>query len=154
MTPVNVMNGEQLLVQIETAPGSGVYEADCLINTDRGIKFTSSITKDVIPFCDDPASPAWVQATKDGLEAQVTGAGMTHIDSVPFWFGYFKDPDSRNCRVKVNAPGGMYWQGKLTCSDFEPATGTRKKKTTASVTLQSDGEMVLYNNDGTLYVWA
>lgn len=153
MTAVNVFNGEQLLVQIETAPGSGAYDADCLINTQRGIKFSSSIQEDLIPDCDNPGDPAWVQLAKDGLKAEISGTGKTHVNSVPFWFNFFRKDVTLKCRVKINVAGGVIWQGGFKCSDFD-AGGDRKKKVESQVSLKSDGEVVLLNADGTPYVFA
>lgn len=144
-TPVKVLNGEQLLVQIGNGAEPEVFTADCLINTDRGIQFSSDTTEDVIPYCDAPDTPAWKQVTKDGLSATITGSGKLNTPSVSDWNDWFIGDDSKNCRVLLNgvslANGGGYWAGAFKLTQWE-VTGTRKQKAEVSVTLVSDGPVV------------
>lgn len=142
-TPVKAFNGEQMLVQVETTPGSGVFEHDCLINTERGIDFSSDVGTSVVPFCDEPTEPGWKEVTIDGLQATVSGSGIAHSASIEAWFNWFKSGDTKNCRVFINVPaanGGGYWAGAFNLSAFQ-VTGTRREKSTTSVTLISSGEV-------------
>ena len=142
MTPVNSVNGERLLVQIgDGATPTETFAASCLINTERGIQFTSSTNDAVIPDCENPENPAFVERIKDHPTAAINGAGMLHTSSVDEWFAWYLSQDTNNVRVKVDvsaANGGGYWEGAFLLTDFE-VTGTRKEKATASITLQSSG---------------
>jgi hypothetical protein len=144
-TPVEVFNGEQLLIQLESAPGSGVFDHDCLINTTRGIKFSANVITSVIPTCETPEDPAWNSTEKDGLGAAIDGAGKVHLSSVTKWFNFFKNKDTINIKVKVNKVGGVTWTGAYHCMQFD-VSGTRKEKADAVVALVSDGEVTIADN--------
>lgn len=142
-TPVKAMNGEQLLVQIGDGGSPETFVHDCLINTDRGIQFQSNTTDSLVPFCDEPESPGWLERSKDGLNATISGAGMLHTTSVKDWFLWYKSDDTKTVRVRVNvtgANGGGWWQGEFLLTEFQ-VTGQRKEKATVSVTLLSSGEV-------------
>jgi hypothetical protein len=141
-TPVDVLNGEQLLVQIGDGASPEEFVADCLINTDRGIQFSTDTTEDVIPYCDEPDTPGWKTITKDGLQATINGSGKLHTTSVSEWFTWMASDDAKNCRVILNgvalAKGGGYWAGAFKLTAFE-VSGQRKQNAECSVTLVSDG---------------
>lgn len=144
MANVKYMNGTQLLVQISDGADPEVFAHDCLINTSRGIAFSSDESREVIPDCDNPDDPAWSVLNKDGLSATVTGSGMLHTASVETWFNWFNSDTAKNCRILVNvsaANGGGYWAGAFKLTSME-VTGERNAKAQISVTLGSDGALV------------
>lgn len=138
MTTVNGRTGAQLIVQIGNGASPEVFTADCLINTTRGIAFSSSTQEDIVPDCDNPEDPAWVEITKDGLKATVTGAGKLHVDSIATWDDWFASDDAKNVRFLVSSKG--YWQGAFKLTEWTPADNPdRKEKVNASITLASHG---------------
>src|SRR5690606_5262328 len=94
MAIVKSMSGTSLLVQIGDGASPEVFAADCLINTDRGISFSSDENRQIIPDCDNPDDPAWQTLDKDGLTATISGAGMLHTASVPDWNDWFNSNDA------------------------------------------------------------
>lgn len=142
MAPVKTINGTQLLVQIGDGASPEVFAADCLINTDRGISFSSDTNEFIVPDCDSPDDPAWKETTKDGLAAAITGGGMLHSSSIPDWHDWFISKDTKNVRVLMNnvslANGGGHWAGAFHLTSWE-LSGTRNEKATVSVTLASSG---------------
>lgn len=147
MSAVQVFNGSQLLVQLETAPGSGVYAHDCLINTSRGIKFAADVVTTPVIDCDEPDEPAWNQTEKSALGASIDGAGKTHVASVTDWFNWFKSKDTRRARVKINVAGGVTWEGAWHCTAFDAVGSDNKVKVESTVALVADGEVTLVAND-------
>lgn len=139
---IETLDGQQLLIQIEKVPGSGNFEHDCLINAERSIEFSADAIQTVVAKCTDPNAPAWKRTQKDGLTAAISGEGMTHISSLPFFDSWFRGADAYRVRARINKPGvDWYWQGSFHCMNFRPAGGTRKQVATASVALVSDGEV-------------
>lgn len=137
------INGEKLLVQIGDGASPEVFTHDCLINTERGIAFSNSLSESINPDCDTPENPAWIDREKDSLSATVSGSGTLHTTSTETWFDWFKSPDPKNIRVLVDvtgANGGGYWSGAFHLTSFE-ITGTRKEKATVSVSMASDGAL-------------
>lgn len=143
MAAVKTLNGEKLLVQIGDGASPETFTHDCLINTERGIAFSADTQEFIVPDCAAPEDPAWKVIEKDGLSASISGAGMLHTSSVETWFDWFKDADTKNVRVKIDvagADGGGYWEGAFHLTGME-ITGTRKEKSTVSVTLASSGAL-------------
>lgn len=142
MAIVKSMSGTSLLVQIGDGAEPEVFAADCLINTDRGITFSSDENRQIIPDCDNTDDPAWQTLDKDGLTATISGAGMLHTSSVPDWNDWFNSNDAKNVRVLLNgvtlANGGGHWAGKFKLTSWE-VTGARNGRAEVTVTLGSDG---------------
>jgi len=145
MAQVDVVNGEKLLIMIGDGASPEVFSHPCLINTDRGISFSSSLTQELIPDCDSPEDPAWQSAEKDGLSANINGAGMLDVASIEEFYDWFTSPDTKNVKVKVDKTGGSTWTGAFHLTEFS-ISGTRKSKATASLTLVSDGEVTRADN--------
>jgi hypothetical protein len=145
MVAVKTLNGESLLIKIETAPGSGIFVHDCLINTDRSLSLEADVQDILVPDCDDPTLPGWKQRLKDGLSGEISGAGRMHTVSLKTWYTWFNGDAAKNVRVETNgvtgANGGGYVAGafKLTAYSW---TGTRKQLSDVEVTLQSHGPLV------------
>lgn len=140
--PVPKVTGSKLLVQIGDGADPEVFTHDCLINTKRGIQFSSETNEFIQPDCDNPDDPAWKSVTKDGLQAKITGAGMLYTSSVEDWWNWYKGDIGKNVRFNLNvgAPaGGGYWAGSFKLTDFEVTSDGNKDQSTANVSLVSDG---------------
>lgn len=146
MALVDVVNGEKLLILVgDGATPTEVFDHPCLINTDRGISFASSLTQELIPDCDNPDDPAWMTAEKDGLSATVNGAGMLDVASIETFDDWFRSGDTKNVKVKVDKTGGSTWTGAFHLSEWS-ISGTRKSKATVSLTLVSSGVVTRADN--------
>ena len=119
-----------------------MFAIDCLINAERGIAFSSDTNEQIVPDCDNPDDPAWKEVTKDGLSAQISGAGILHTPSISDMFDWLASDDAKNCRVLLNsvvlADGGGHWAGAFKLTAFE-VTGSPKEKATNTLTLVSHG---------------
>lgn len=143
MALAETMNGEKLLIQIGDGATTEVFAHPCLVNTDRGIQFSSDTSDNLLVDCLNPSDPAWYEREKDGLSATVNGSGKLHTSSIAMFFNWWKGADPKNVRIKVDvtsAKGGGYWQGAFHCTEFE-VSGTRKEKAETSITLISTGPL-------------
>ena len=138
MAAVDVINGEKILIQIGDGETVETFAHPCLINTERGIQFSSSTTQEVVPDCGDPTLPAWVSTEVDGLNATISGSGMLDVASIEEFYAWFESGANKNVKVKVDKTGGRTWTGAYKLTEFG-VTGTRKSKATCSITLVSDG---------------
>jgi hypothetical protein len=149
MTAVKTLAGESLLIQIgDGATPTETFTHDCLINTDRGISFSSDVTDVIVPDCDDPEAPAFKQRFIDGLSGDVSGAGILHTASVETWFNWFVSGDSKNVRVNQNvagALGGGYFAAAYKLASFS-ISGARKNLSTCEVSLVSTGAVTWVDN--------
>ncbi|WP_181592016.1 phage tail tube protein [Mesorhizobium atlanticum] len=137
MAPVPRVTGSKLLVQIGDGATPENFDHDCLINTKRGVKFTSETNETVMPDCNNPEDPAWKSVTKDGLQATISGAGMLYAASLGKWWAWYNSDDAKNIRFNVTPAG--YWQGAFKLTDFEVTADGNKDTATTTQTLVSDG---------------
>jgi hypothetical protein len=137
MTAVPKITGSKLLVQIGDGASPETFAHDCLINTKRGIQFTSETNETIMPDCDNPDDPAWKSVTKDGFQATISGAGMLYAASIGEWWAWFDSDDAKNIRFNVTPAG--YWQGAFKLTQFEVTGDGNKDVATSNVTLVSDG---------------
>ena len=128
--------GTQLLIKIETAPGSGVFAHPCLINAKRGIKFTTSTNKVIVPDCDNPDDPAWQTVIKDAISASIDGAGKNDKASVSVYDAWLRSPDGKAVQVWLGTYG--YWQGTFQLTNYE-LSGDRGNVVENTIALESDG---------------
>jgi predicted secreted protein len=141
MTAITKLRGTQLYIKVSN--GDGTYSHPCLINTKRGLKFSSSTNKSIIPDCDNPDDPAWQEAIKDALSASIDGSGKldNKAATITFYDTWFRSPDAKTVQVWLGTVG--YWQGDFQLTGWE-VTGDRNDNADASVTLESDGELAAF----------
>lgn len=146
MAPVPKVLGSKLLVQIgDGGSPTEVFATKCFINTQRGIQFQSETGESIQPDCDNPDDPAWKTTTKDGLSASVNGAGRIFTADTEFFWNWFKQAATKNCRINVNvvgASGGGYWAGAFHLTGFElGAEGLKENIEVSGISLVSDGAL-------------
>lgn len=140
MTAISDLRGTQLYIKVGDGAAPETFAHPCLINTKRGIKFTSSTNKVIVPDCDNPEDPAWSEAIKDSLGASIDGAG-THDNkaaTVSFYDAWFRSKDPRNVQVWLGTMG--YWGGAFQLTNWE-ISGDRNDNAQVSITLESDGAL-------------
>ena len=141
MAAAQELPGRQLLIKFGDGETPEVFTTKCLINTDRGIVWSTETQRGVTPDCDNPEDPGWQWAEIDGLMATINGAGTLNIPDIPFFDTWFRSGESKNIQVWVGTVG--YWPGAFKLSGWE-VTGQRNGKAQASVTIESDGEVSAY----------
>lgn len=138
MTAVPRVTGSKLLVQIGDGASPETFAHDCLINTQRGIQFTSERNEVIMPDCDNPDDPAWKDVELDGFQATINGAGMLYAASIEDWWNWYVSGAAKNVRFNITATG--YWEGAFKLPEFNPAAADSNKDTaTCTVTLVSTG---------------
>lgn len=145
MAQAKTMNGSQLLVQVGDGADPEVFAQGCLINTSRGIAFSSSATETQVPDCDDPDLPTWIERAIDGLSAEVTGEGVLDTTNLQSYWDWFKSGEAKNIRVAVNVPGasgGGHWAMRAVLTSWSVNGAERRGKVASSLTMQSDGPVV------------
>lgn len=130
------IKGTSLLIEVGDGASPEVFAHPCGINAKRGIKFSCSSNKIVIPDCDNPDDPAWTEVIKDALSATIDGAGKLDLASVPTFDAWFRDPDPKN--VKVHLVGKGYWLGAFQLTAWD-VNGDRATYAEATLTLEVSG---------------
>ena len=145
MAGPSVLSGEKILILIGDGASPEVFAHPCLINAERGITFGSSTNPEVVPDCDDPSAPGWVQTEVDGLNATINGSGMHDVGSTEEFFAWYESGESRNVKVKEDKVGGSTFTGAFKLTEYNFA-GNRKAKATGGITLVSDGPVTRADN--------
>lgn len=135
------IRGTQLMIKIGDAASPEVFSHPCLINTKRGIQFQSSANKVIIPDCDNPDDPAWVQVIKDQLSASISGAGVLDTADVADYDAWFNSDDAKNVEIWLGAIGK--WTGSFKLTSWE-VNGDRNQNAEVTLTLESHGALAAY----------
>lgn len=141
MAEPTTITGDQILIQVEMVAASGTYAHPCLINTDRGVQWSSNVISELVPDCADPSAPAWNRTEVDGLSATINGSGMYDLASEEDFYDWYTSGASKSVKVKTGTTGGSTYTGDFKLTEFG-VTGARKTRATASITLVSDGPIV------------
>lgn len=143
MADAETMRGTKLLIKIGDGATPEVFTHNCSINGARSMTLSAGTNETSVPDCDDPDLMAWVGREKVSLSAQIQGAGVLNTPDIPFFDGYFRSPDPKNCRVVVDVPGadgGGYWAGAFHLTEFA-VDGDRGTKANFAATMVSDGSV-------------
>lgn len=141
MADIDIPSGAQLLVQIGDGATPEVFSTKCMINTSRGINWSSQVTQTPVVDCDNPEEPAWLDTDVDGLGCTITGAGRHNVGDEDFFDAWFISGDSKNVRFKINKTGGSYWQGAFKLTEWGLSAADRKDKGESTITLMSSGRV-------------
>lgn len=144
MARPKTLKGSKLLLLL----GNGgdpteTFAAPCGL-TSRGINFSKATNDATVPDCDDPEAPSWQERSVVSLSGTISGSGVLALEAMPTWREFFFSTDSRNVRVKLDAPladNGGYFEGAFHCTTFN-VTGNVGEKIQVEIELQNDGEVV------------
>lgn len=136
---LNPLRGTQLYIKVgDGATPTETFTHPCLINTKRGITFSSNANKVIVPDCDNPDDPAWNQVIKDALSAAIAGAGTLNTDDVAFYDAWFRSPNAKNVQVWLGTRG--YWQGAFQLTGWA-VSGDRNVNSDVTISLESHGAL-------------
>ncbi len=117
-----------------------VYAAPCGF-TSKSLSLTKNLTDVNLPDCDDPDAVSWVGRDAESLSASVSGEGVLASESVETWLDAWEDSDAIPVKIEVEfAAKTVTWTGLMHVSTFT-AGAEQGGRVTASVELQSDGEL-------------
>jgi hypothetical protein len=143
--PVKYASGVLLLVMVGDGGSPEVFTAFCTINAVRTLVGDTKTNDFNIPDCTDQDALGWLAREKISIEYTVTGQGILNTPDVIEFSEWLADTASRNCQIVVdvpNADGGVVFAGPFHLTHFE-LTGDRGTKMEATLTLISDGEIVV-----------
>lgn len=141
MTKPTTLTFGKFLIKVGDGADPEVFSAPCGLTT-KSFNQTASSQETVVPSCDQPDAPAYVERAIDALSAEISGSGVLAAESIDVWRDFFESGESKNCRVYLDVPladNGGYWQGAFVLTQFNVGA-ERGKKVSVEVTLQSDGE--------------
>jgi predicted secreted protein len=141
MALADTIRGNQILINVGDGADPEVFAHPCLINTSRGISFTTQNNQVIIPDCSNPSDPAWTQTIKESMSAAINGAGTLNVPDVETYFNWLKSPNSKNVQAVVGTVSpvlGGYFAAAFDLTEFE-ITGDRGGLAEVSLSMASNG---------------
>ena len=140
MARAQTANFHQMVLEVETAPGSGTYAKLCGM-TSRGINRQHNMQTSEVPDCDDESLPAAVERAVQSSEVTISGSGVWASQSHETMLDWWYDGQTKQIRVQhVNAAVGdtEYETGNayLVSISNQAERGT---KVTAEIAIEFDG---------------
>jgi hypothetical protein len=130
----------EFLVLVESADSPGVFLAPCGLTT-KGFNQTANMQETIVPDCDDPDAPAYVERAVQSLSSEIPGDGILAEEAFPVWQGWFDSAASRRVQIYPMGQSGGFYSGSFLLSQFN-ATVARGEKVKAQITLVSDGQWI------------
>jgi hypothetical protein len=141
MADVGIIEGELLTVQIGDGGSPETFTHPCLINTDRGISFTTNMTETEVPDCSSPSMPAKIVRKARSFDFTISGAGKVDKTSVFAFIQWAQNGVAKNVQVVQNvtgANGGWTGAGSALLQAFE-VSGSRGDYQNVTLTIVPAG---------------
>jgi len=145
MTKPATLLGTSLFIKI----GDGAAEDESfahpvMINTDRGLQFSTSGQEDYVYDPADPDAPAWADFYKTGMSLQVSGSGKLDLASLDDYFTWLASDDAKNAQIWFGGATAPHIDGGLKLTDFQVTGpgGTGRTTCTVSLTFRSHGALI------------
>lgn len=118
-----------------------VYAAPCGF-TSKTLTLTKNLEDVQVPDCDDPDKVDWLGRDATSLAMSISGEGVLASESVETWLDAWENVESVPVKVEVEFPAKtITWTGNMHVESVE-ATAPNGTRVTATISMQSDGEMV------------
>jgi predicted secreted protein len=137
------LSAAKLLIQLGDGASPEVFSAPCGLIT-KGINFSAEASDTLVPDCDDPDLPSWIERQIRSLSAGISGSGVLATAAFPIWQAYFFSGAAKNARVKIDttlANNGGHFAGSFVLTSFN-ITGELGDKIQVEIEMASDGEVV------------
>jgi hypothetical protein len=131
---------EEMILDVETTPGSGVYTPICGMN-DVTITRTANIDSAEVPDCDDESLPLAVEKQVRSIEVSVSATGVWARSSQDMLKAWFYSSATKNVRIRDTAAAVGDAEIESGAALLASLTNTRTKgqKVSAEIELQFDG---------------
>lgn len=131
---------EEMILDVETSAGSGVYAPICGL-TDVTITRTANVDSAEVPDCDDESLPLSVEKQVRSIEVTVSGTGVWARSSQDMLKAWFYSSATKNIRIRDTAAASGDAEIEAGPALLTTLTNTRTKgqKVSAELELQFDG---------------
>lgn len=110
--------------------------------TSKSFSRSKTLSDIIIPDCDDPDHPVWLERDVISLSSTINGEGVLSKTALPYWEQAFDSGESFECEIEMQYLDGEsdLYIGRFHIESLE-ITGSQGERVTISVTMQSDGEV-------------
>ena len=140
MARATTENFHEMVVEVETTPGSGVYSKMCGL-TGNALNRTHNMQTTEVPDCDDESLPAAVERAVQSSEIVLSGTGVWAAQSHGTMMSWWYSGATKNIRVghlKANPGDTEYESGPAYLTTLNHSR-ERGQKVTAEIEIQFDG---------------
>src|SRR6266498_1564147 len=110
--------------------------------TTKTFALAGATTDQVVPDCDTPDNPAWIQRIVRSLSSQVGGSGLMANENWATWRDWCLGGLAKNVRIVVELPSSPgYFYGSYLLTSFELSGTLNNGKIETTIQLQSDGQV-------------
>lgn len=139
MAIITPLLGEQLLIQVGNGASPEVYSAPALINTTRGITWsTSTESEELIDLADQSATAITARYAK-ATDWKIDGAGMVSKADLKEYLLWAATPKARSIKVTDAATGASWTMTGSAILTQLQVSGERRKASTVQISLESAG---------------
>jgi len=138
--PITLPYSKMLFLIGDGATPTEVFEAPCGL-TSKGFDLNAASNDVLVPDCDDPEAPAWLERATRSLSGQITGNGILAVESFDLWRDWALSGLPKNARVQLEGTGLGYYAGSFLLTKFTLSAALGDKVQT-DITLDSDGQII------------
>ncbi|HEY0011557.1 MAG TPA: phage tail tube protein [Allosphingosinicella sp.] len=139
MAYISPVLGDQLLVKIGDGAATEVFTHPALINTSRGVSFSTNVESDELVDLADQSAPAQTVRRVRSTDCKIDGAGMLHAPDTKEWLDWAQGGEIKNIKV---TDGNWVITGPFVLTSFQ-VTGERLKSSTCQITLEQAGAVTI-----------
>jgi len=136
--------GTKLLILVGNGATPEVFGEPCGLTT-KAMATTAASNDILVPDCDNPDDPAWLQREITSLSREITGQGVLAQSAVETYDDWITSGEAKNTKVKINGTGWYTWAGAARLTRFN-ITGQRGDKVMVDLTIVSDGAWTRADN--------
>ncbi|MCB5412250.1 phage tail protein [Pseudogemmobacter faecipullorum] len=110
--------------------------------TSKSFSRSKTFGETNVPACPDEDKPSWTERDVQSMTSSISGDGVLMKSAVATWEAALASVESIECEVELVYPDGdsELYTGFYHLESFE-ITGTKGERVTASIAMQSDGEV-------------
>lgn len=142
MALIQPLFGQQIVIQVGNGASPEVFAAPNLINTSRGMAFSTAVESDELVNLADQSAPAQMVRRIKSTDFKVDGAGMVHKPDVLAYLQWVTSGLPKNVKV---TDGTWTITGPFVLTSFQ-VTGERLKSSECSISLEQAGELTITPN--------
>lgn len=131
---------EEMILDVETTPGSGTYAPICGL-IDVTITRTANVDTAEVPDCDDESLPLSVEKQVRSIEVNISATGVWARSSQDMLKTWFYSSATKNIRLRDTAAASGDVEVESGAALLTTLTNTRTKgqKVSAEIEVQFDG---------------
>jgi len=143
MATITPVIGYNLTIQIGDGESPEVFAHPALINTTRGISFTTNAETDELVDIADQSKPAQTHRRARSFDTKIDGAGMVHLSSVKEYMDWAVSGEVKNVKVAIGSgTGAGIATGPFLLTSFQ-VTAERTKTAEVQLTLEQAGPVTV-----------